>query len=52
MNAIWTCRDGIRKAKVQEELNLVRDVKNNKIRFYRYHGQKRQVKGECISSDK
>ena len=24
---VWTCRDGIRKAKVQMELNLLRDVK-------------------------
>ena len=29
-DAIWTWRDEIRKAKVQIELNLVRDVKNNK----------------------
>ena len=28
-NAVWTCRDGIRKAKAQMELNLARDVKNN-----------------------
>ena len=26
------------------ELNLVRDVKNNKKGFYRYIGQKRQAK--------
>lgn len=37
-----------RKAKVQEELNLVKDVKKNKIRFCRYSGQKRQVK-ESVS---
>ena len=41
---IW--RDGIRKAKVQMEANLVRNVKNNKA-FYRYAGQKRQAK-ECV----
>lgn len=29
-DAIQTCRDGIRKAKAEMELNLVRDVKNNK----------------------
>ena len=43
-NAVWTCRDGIRKAKAQMELNLARDVKNNMEGFYRYTGQKRQVK--------
>ena len=32
----------IRKAKVQMELNLMRDVKNKKG-FYRYIGQKRQA---------
>ena len=34
-----TCRDGIRKAKAQMELNLVRDVKNNKKEFHRYIGR-------------
>jgi len=38
-----TYRDGIRKAKSQMELNLVRDVKNKK-EFYRYIGEKRQAK--------
>ncbi|KFZ66869.1 hypothetical protein N338_11098, partial [Podiceps cristatus] len=38
------CRNGIRKAKAQMELNLARDVKNNKKGFYRYIGQKRQAK--------
>ena len=42
-DAVQTCRDGIRKAKAQMELNLVRDVKNKKG-FYKYTGQKRQVK--------
>ena len=37
------CRDGIRNAKVQMELNLARDVKNSKG-FLRYTGQKRQTK--------
>jgi len=32
-DAAWLCRDGIRKAKVQLELNLGRDVKNNKKDF-------------------
>ena len=43
-DAVWTCRRRIRKAKVQVELNLERDVKNNKKTFYRYIGQKRQAK--------
>lgn len=38
-----TCRDRIRKAKVHVELNLERNVKNNKG-FYRYTCQKRQKK--------
>lgn len=29
-SAIQTCRDEIRKAEVQVEMNLVKDVKNNK----------------------
>ena len=57
---IQTCRDGIKKAKAQMELNLARDVKNNKG-FYRYIGRRRQAKesvppvmnekGELASSD-
>jgi len=31
-------RDGVRKTKVQMELNLVRDVKNK--RFFRYTGKR------------
>ena len=38
------CRDKIRKAKAQMELNLARDVKNNKKGFYRYIGWRRQTK--------
>ena len=55
-------RERIRKAKVQMELNLVRDVKDNKKRFYRYIGRRRQGKesappvmkgnGELASSDR
>ena len=55
------CRDGIRKAKAQMELNLTRDVKNNKKGFYRYVGRRRRAKesvpplinemGELASSD-
>jgi len=35
-DAVWMCTDGIRKAKAHMELRLVRDLKNNKKRFYRY----------------
>ena len=42
-DTVMICRDGIRKAKMQMELNLARDVKNNKT-FFRYIGQKRQAK--------
>lgn len=48
MDGIWTCRDGIRKASTQMELNLLRDYKNKKG-FYRYIVQKRQAK-ESVSS--
>lgn len=41
---VWTCRDRIKKAKAQTELNLARDVKKNKKGFYRYVGQKTQAK--------
>lgn len=37
-------RDGIQKDKSQMELNLVRNVKNNKKEFYKYTDQKRQAK--------
>ena len=40
-DVVQTCRRRIRKAKVQVELNLVKDVKNNRKTFYRYIGQKR-----------
>jgi len=42
-DAAWLCRVRVRKAKVQMELNLARDIKNNKD-FYRYVSQKRKVK--------
>ena len=43
-DATRACREGIRKAKAQMELNLMRDVKNNKKGFYQYIEQKRQAK--------
>lgn len=42
-DTVWTCRDGIKKAKARKELDLVKDVKNSKAGFYRYIGQKRQA---------
>ncbi|KFQ17180.1 hypothetical protein N331_12325, partial [Merops nubicus] len=45
----WLCRDEVRKAKAQMELNLARDAKENRKGFYRYIIQKRKVK-EGISS--
>ncbi|KFZ67368.1 hypothetical protein N338_13023, partial [Podiceps cristatus] len=55
------CRDGVRKAKAQLEMNLARNAKNNKKGFYRYINQKRKVKerapalmnenGELVSTD-
>ncbi|KAK4815257.1 hypothetical protein QYF61_023993 [Mycteria americana] len=43
-DAARLCRDGVRKAKAQLELNLARDAKNSKKGFYRYINQKRKVK--------
>jgi len=42
-DAVWTYREWIRKAKMQMELNLARDVKNNSKSFFRYIDQKRQA---------
>ncbi|KAK4821658.1 LOW QUALITY PROTEIN: hypothetical protein QYF61_026756 [Mycteria americana] len=46
---VQLCRDGVRKAEEQLELNLARGIKNNKKGFYRYVSQKRKVK-ESIPS--
>ena len=43
-DAVLMCRNEIRKAKAQMELNLARDVKNNKKVFFRYTEQERQAK--------
>ena len=51
MDAVQMYGDGIGKAKVQMELNLVRDVKNNEKGFFRYIGQKRQA-NESVHSGK
>ena len=46
------CRDRIRKAKAQMELNLARDVKDNKKGFYWYIGRRRQVKESAPSDER
>ncbi|KAK4829023.1 hypothetical protein QYF61_001798 [Mycteria americana] len=61
-DAARLCRDGVRKPKVQLELDVARDAKNNKKGFYRYINQKRKVKesvpplmnknGDLVSTDK
>jgi len=38
------CRDEVRRAKVQLELNLARNAKSSKKGFYRYISQKRKAK--------
>ncbi|PKU49591.1 rna-directed dna polymerase from mobile element jockey-like [Limosa lapponica baueri] len=55
------CRDEVREAKAQLELDLARDIKKNKKGFYRYINQKRKVKenvppllssnGELVSTE-
>ena len=37
-------RDGVRRAKVQLELNLAREAENNKKGFCKYVDQKRKIK--------
>ena len=52
-DAVRMCRVGARKAKAQMELNLVKDVKNNKKGFFRYIGWAEETgEGEYIPSDK
>jgi len=43
-DAAWLCRDGVRRAKAQLELNSARNAKNNKKGFYSYVSQKRKLK--------
>lgn len=46
-DVVWKCRDGIREAKAQMELNLARNA-NNKKGFNRYVGQNWKAK-DCVS---
>ena len=41
--AVRLCRDGVRKAKAQLEINLARNTKKNKKAFYRYLNQKMKI---------
>ncbi|KFQ75881.1 hypothetical protein N337_12379, partial [Phoenicopterus ruber ruber] len=43
-DAAQMCRDGIRKAKAQLELNLAKNMKNDDKGFKRFAGQKRNIK--------
>jgi len=43
-NVVRACRDATRKAKVHLELNLARDVKNNKRGFFNYISSKRKAR--------
>ncbi|RMC05346.1 hypothetical protein DUI87_18535 [Hirundo rustica rustica] len=55
-DTVWLSRDGLRKAKVQLEMNLVRGTMNNKKGLYRYTNQKGKIKGsntvELVTVDK
>lgn len=42
-DAAQICRDGIRKAKAQLELNQARNMKTGQKGFYRYAAQKRKM---------
>jgi len=43
-NVVRALRDAMRKAKVHLELNLARDVKNNKKGFFKYISSKRKAR--------
>ena len=46
-NIVRICRKPTRKAKVHLELNLARDVKDNKKGFFKYIGSKRIMWAHC-----
>jgi len=43
-NVVQTARDQVKKAKTQMEINLARDIKVNKKKFYRYISHKRKTR--------
>lgn len=49
-HSAWLCADAVRMAKVQLDLNLAWDAKNNRKSFYRCVSQKRKVK-ESVTPD-
>ena len=51
-DVVCVCRDRIRTAKAQMELNLARDVKDNNKGFYRYIGRRRQAKESSPSEER
>lgn len=44
-DAVWACRDGVRKTKAHLELHLAGDLKGKKKGFYKYFSSKRQIRG-------
>jgi len=50
LSSVELCRDEVRRAKVQLELNLARDTKNNKKDLQKHVSQKRKVK-ESVPPD-
>jgi len=45
-DTVQLCRDGVRKARADLEINLVRNVKDNKKGFYKYIKSKREMRGK------
>lgn len=41
--AVQLCRDGVRKAKAHLELNLARNVRDNREVFYKYKNSRGEV---------
>jgi len=50
-DTVQFCRNEVRRAKAQLELNLASDAKNNKKGFWRYCSQSRKVKEHIPSLD-
>lgn len=42
-DTVQMCRDGVRKAKASQELDLMKDVKGNKRSVYGYFNRKRKM---------
>ncbi|GAB0186733.1 mitochondrial enolase superfamily member 1 [Grus japonensis] len=48
-NAVRVCRDATRKAKAHLELNVARDVKDNKKGFFKYISSKRKTRENVLN---